>query len=589
MPHILHSYCKQGGRLLAILLVVFIVLPVSAAELPPSVTRGPQPILDSDVEVKPFKYPEIIVDTPTLPVIEEDDPQAPRMEFKSFELLGVVERPDLGITKDIVTRIANDEAFMIAPMKPPYGFTIGMFEHIANTVTYYYRSKGFFLARAYIPEQVVEEGVIKIQVIESFLDRVVFDGNEVYSDEQLAKLFSDQIGQPIFIDSIEQKLFLLNDYPGVEASSIFGPGTKPGSAAMLVKVKDEKRRGFVSFDNYGSVYTGENRLRLHYDFNNTFNSADRISMNLLANFDPEFGVYGDLSYVQPILNTTYRVGGGISYNQFDVGQELADLGISGESVIANVFINKTIIRSRLDNFAANIDLSLKNVTSSVIDTVASEDKLTVFRFDLAYSGIDRWKWPAQHSATASISIGVADFLGSMDSNGDELSGRRGSDGQFAGGDFSKLLLSYTRSQPIFELQTLLFRYRGQYTSDLLVAIEQFSLGGPDTVRAYPVAEALVDNATFLSIEWIAFVSPEVKHTWLNKFQFSVFYDYAKGSKNDPIVNEVPSVTLGGAGFSVQVKPFDVVSARIDYAFPVGGDEPTDNRTLPFYFRIAYDF
>jgi len=149
-------------------------------------------------------------------------------------------------------------------------------------------------------------------------------------------------------------------------------------------------------------------------------------------------------------------------------------------------------------------------------------------------------------------------------------------------------VSYTRSQPIFELQTLLFRYRGQYTSDILTAIEQFSLGGPDTVRAYPVAEALVDEATFVSIEWVAFVSPEVEHTWLNKFQFSVFFDYATGSRNDPLVNEVASVTLAGPGFSLQGKPFDFMTARLDYAFDTG-DEPSDNQTLPFYFRLEYAF
>lgn len=579
---------RRSGQLLAALLMLCLMPSLMAAELPPSVTRGSQPILDSDVEAEPFKYPEVIVDTPALPVIQDDDPNAPRMEFKRFELLGVTERPGLGITKDIVTRIATDEAYMIAPMQEPFGFTIGMFEHIANTVTYFYRGKGFFLARAYIPEQVVQDGVIKIQVIESFLDQVVFDGNKVYSDEQLAALVTDLIGNPIYKDTIEQKLFHMNDYPGLEASAVFGPGAKPGSAAMLVKVKDEKRKGFVSFDNYGSIFTGENRLRLHYDFNNKFNNADRLSLNLLANFSPRNGLYGDLSYVQPVFNPTYRLGGGISYNQFDVGQELADLGITGESLIVNGFMTKNIIRSRLDNLTVGIDLSLKNATSKVIDSVAAEDKLTVFRFDAAYSGIDRWKWPAQHSATASISVGVADFLGSMDSNGNELSGRRGGSGEFAGGDFSKLVLSYTRSQPIFELQTLLFRYRGQYTSDMLVALEQFSLGGPDTVRAYPVAEALVDKATFLSLEWIAFVSPEIEYTWLNKFQFSIFFDYATGSKNDPLVNDIASVTLSGPGFSLQGKPFDVLTARLDFAFDTG-DEPSDNQTLPFYFRLAYEF
>ena len=114
-----YSCCKRGGQLLVALFMLCVLLPLPAAELPPSVTRGSQPILDSDVDVEPMKYPEITIESPALPVLKDEDPRAPRMEFKRFEILGVIERPDLGITKEIVTRIATDEAYMIAPMKPP--------------------------------------------------------------------------------------------------------------------------------------------------------------------------------------------------------------------------------------------------------------------------------------------------------------------------------------------------------------------------------------------------------------------------------------------------------------------------------------
>ena len=581
-----------------------------AAELPPSATRGGgQPILDSDI-AEPFVYQENVLpeqapppsvyqgdvlpeqapeQAPLPTVYQDEDPKAPRMQFRGFDIHGVVERPELGITQKIIETIAENEAFRIAPAEKPFGFTIRMFEQVANTISRYYRQKGFFLARAYIPEQTVNDGIVRIDVIESFLDRVVFDGNVVYSAEQLSEPLKPLLGKPIFKDDIEQALFALDDYPGVQLSSIFGPGSRPGSAAMLVKVRDEASSAFVSYDNYGSIFTGENRLRLHYDFNNLFGQADRFSFNLLATTSPQNGLYGDIAYAQPVFSPKYRVGGGFSYNQFDVGQELADLGITGVSTILNGFISRQFVRSRSDNFSLAADLSLKDATSKVVDSVAAEDKLSVIRLDAVYAGIDRWLSPARHSASLSLSVGLADFLGSMDENGDGLSGRRGGSQQRAGGDFTKLFVSYTRAQPIFELQTLLFRFRAQFTHDLLTAIEQFSLGGPDTVRAYPVAEALVDEAMFGSLEWIAYSSPEIEQTWFNRLQLSVFYDYATGSKNDPLVNEVPEVTMADIGFSVQASPFNVINARIDVAFAAGGDKPSDNQTLPFYFRLEYPF
>jgi len=52
---------------------------------------------------------------------------------------------------------------------------------------------------------------------------------------------------------------------------------------------------------------------------------------------------------------------------------------------------------------------------------------------------------------------------------------------------------------------------------------------------------------------------------------------------------VPDVTLADLGFSVQVSPFKVVNARLDFAIVAGGDEASENQTLPFYFRVEYPF
>ena len=123
---------------------------------------------------------------------------------------------------------------------------------------------------------------------------------------------------------------------------------------------------------------------------------------------------------------------------------------------------------------------------------------------------------------------------------------------------------------------------------LVSSVEQFSLGGPDTVRAYPVAESLVDKALLLSAEWRADASPDIPKNWLNKLQFSIFYDYAKGSLNDPLTNDIASVSLSGLGFGLQVVPFNKVTAKVQVAFDLG-DEPLGSQSLPFYFSLKYDF
>jgi hemolysin activation/secretion protein len=282
------------------------------------------------------------------------------------------------------------------------------------------------------------------------------------------------------------------------------------------------------------------------------------------------------------------VGGSYNANDFDVGGNLTDLGINGKSTILRGFMTRIISRGRRARITTSVDLSLKAAESRVISTLDSQDKLTVLGFSADYAGTSWSGSGAYQQMSTKLSVGLADFLGSMDGNGDGLSGRRGATQDRAGGDFSKLNFDYLRVSRLTEFQSLLLRFSAQTTSDILTSLEQFSLGGPDTVRAYPVAEALVDKAWLVSAEWRADASPEIPQTWLNKLQFSIFYDYAQGTLNDPLVNDIGSVSLAGLGFGVEVQPFNKFNAKLQYASDLG-DEPSENQSLPIYFSLRLDF
>ena len=559
-----------------------------SAGIPDAITPGgAMPQISNEPE--PFVYPTI--ERPAMPVAPsyiDEDPDAPRMLLKGFKIYGVTDHPEHDITLEKIRQLIAAETASMIPAGNQRLFTVAMFENIANAITRYYRSRGYFLARAYVPEQKVKNGIVKLQIVESFLDQVVFDGNELYDDETMEVLFEDLIGKPIYITDIESALYKLNDYPGLTASAVFGPGTQPGSAAIVMRTDETPSYNSISVDNYGSAFTGENRVLFRHTSNNLFGQADLLTFNVMTSFAPANNQYADVLYVQPVFKSLFKVGGGARYNTFKVGEQLEDLNINGESIIVNGFIDYKVKHTKLDQFSLVADLSLKNATSKVVDTVAAKDKLTVVRFDAFYSGIDRWIWTASHEASASISIGLADFLGSMDSSGDGLSGRRGGSGARAGGDFTKINLAYSRLQPTFTLQSLLFRFQAQFSSDLLTSLEQYSLGGPYNVRAYPIAEVLVDNAIFTSFEYILTASHDIKQTWLNRLQLSVYYDYARGDLNDPLVNEPDSATLSGLGIGLQVEPFNKFRARIDFATAMG-DEPSDLQSLPFYFSMEYRF
>ena len=583
------NHCIFETRIIGFLvLAAYSCASVYAADLPAGATPGGAlPNLNDEI-TEPFVYPDPTFAPDKAEEIRAEDIDAPRLQVRGFRINGVKPHEKLGINQESIERLVLSSAKELVAGEASRGFTLSMFESINIAIGRYYREKGFFLARAYIPEQKVEEGIVTINIVEGFIDQIVFSGNDLYSVEQLQDVFDRLKGEAIFLDNVESAAFIANDFPGMSANVLFGPGLEPGSAALQVNVEEETSDAYITFDNYGSTFTGENRLRGNYQLYNVFGQADRIDLNGIYTFDPQNSIYYDFAYQQPLLDNRYLVGGSYNANAFDVGGNLTDLGINGKSTILRGFMTRIISRGRAARITTAVDLSLKLAESKVISTLDSRDKLTVIGFSADYAGTSWSSSRAYQQISAKLSIGLADFFGSMDSTGDGLSGRRGDIQERAGGDFTKLNIDYLRVSRLTEFQSLLLRFSGQTSSDLLTSLEQFSLGGPDTVRAYPVAEALVDKAWLLSAEWQADASPEIPQTWLNKLQFSIFYDYATGKLNDPLTNDISSISLSGLGFGVQVVPFNKFTAKMQYAIDLG-DEPSENQSLPFYFTLQYDF
>jgi hemolysin activation/secretion protein len=143
--------------------------------------------------------------------------------------------------------------------------------------------------------------------------------------------------------------------------------------------------------------------------------------------------------------------------------------------------------------------------------------------------------------------------------------------------------------------------RGEYqwSNDLLVAMEQYSVGGPDNVRAFPPAQQLLDRALFLSAEIIhrmPFVGdkpgPEIfgNRTWGELVQISAFYDHAVGRLNDPLSSE-PSghINFKGAGLQLRLTSPGFIESRLMFAWEVGSDEATNERRPQIWGDLTYRF
>ena len=523
--------------------------------------------------------------------------EGPRVVVRAFELSGAVDREK----QDLM--VSDLEAILAGRVRlqSPDGYTINQLQGIADEITRYYRERGFIIAQAIVPAQEVGNGVVSLRVLEGSLEDVRVEDNNAYKAKVIEGPFRRLRGYPITQGNIERALLDVQNFPGLTVFGTFTQGDELGNTDLIIKVREEDRFNFTpSVDNYGSEFTGEYRAMFDFKFNNLLGVADRLNAYVLQTFQPDNGTYGGLSVELPFGRNSIGFGG--STNQFDVGglEDLTNLGIEGTVDQADLFWNRTFANGRFFGASGRLGLSTKKAVTELPGfvenevSILSEDNLAVASLAFDFFAASR-KGRGFTVGSIEAHAGIPDTFGSMDGSGDGVSSRTGGDGEMAGGSFEKYKFSFQHLRRLGANASLLLRADGQFSDDILVALEQFSVGGPQNVRAYPVAEALVDTGASATIEWIVnapgFADKPTKgnRTWGEIFQVSLFADYAYGELNNPRVGEEPTVDYSGYGLGLQFNVPGKLYARFDLASPIGSRESTNDRDPQYYFRMSYTF
>lgn len=600
---------RHAKRVAGPALAIALLLPPAAGSAPPRIPDAITPGGASPQSLKQLPVPRPAPDVvPVPPAVQRPlgVEEGTRTFVRRFLVGGVIDRPEQGIRKEevlaLVERLRREYQGLNGagegkPTGPARGLTIGQLQEIANAITQYYRRAGFILARAFVPAQEVKKGIVRIEVQEGTLAQVMPQGNKRFSEELMARPFAGLVGEPVTGTHIESALLLLSDYPGLSAYGVFRPGPLPGTTELVLNVDRERLyEGSLNFDNYGTRFTGDNRVVLNLSLNNPLGAADRLTTSLIQSFSPRKSLYGSVRYEVPIYDGRHSLGVGYSRNAYDVGSEFADLGLEGESWVGNVSLTRNFLRGRNRNLFGTLEFQHKKAETSARGTTVTDDELSVIGLELSVDGIIP-RWSTIQAMTLRYDHGLEGVLGAMDADQDRRppSSRIDSNGEFVGGDFDKLTLAYARVQNLTKHQSLLFRLNGQYSPDPLVSVEQFVIGGPTSVRAYPRSEYLMDYGVFGSLEWsidapgITGQPFAVGRTWGDVLRLSLFVDYAAGELNDALLNETDSVDIAGAGVGIHLNLPGRISAKLEAARTLGTDKPSDGDRTRYWVDLRYSF
>jgi len=454
---------------------------------------------------------------------------------------------------------------------------------LTDQITMVYQEKGYILARAYLPEQEITEGRLKIAIAEGRLGKINVTGKTGYHDRVIKRYFGTQEKLGVIKESaLEKGLVLSNQIPKVKTDIVLKEGEKPGEVDMAVNVKDDTFLTFgldggIDYNNFGSKYTSENR------YGATANIYDHIWGSELK----LRGVAGDSVEDSALVTADWRV----PLNRYGtrmeahyitanylIGEGLEFMGLGGDTEIYGLRFAHPLITRKNTRFEISGGYQYKHVQNEITGELRL-DKSHTWHMGFNFDNLDRY---------LGKNIVFFDYRRGWLEPQEEYSWSDTS----ASSSFSVFKLDLARIQKVYGYTSLLARASGQYSSHNLVSSEQMVAGGYGSVRGHEPASEIGDAGYQLTAELMMpppFVSDKKMfgQRVTQMIQLAGFYDFAQVYINDPQPGYLHTQTLAGTGFGLRVFYKDRFVFKYDCGFPVNKHDGKED--VIHYFLASVNF
>lgn len=377
-----------------------------------------------------------------------------------------------------------------------------------------YRNAGYTV-QAIVPPQKIANGIVRIVITEAKLGKVTVDtpnGPVRFSTARAAEYvtYANTPGKPLNTRDLERSLIILNEIPGVSVKSALEQGSNDGETDVrlaLSPAKDQwNARGEIN--NYGSRTTGANQAVAGFNYLNPTGIGDSVGLNAIAS---EGSQYVQGNYFIPVHPSGLRAGISATYLNYKNVSNYASNGGTGDAWTTGLVAAYPLIRARGSNLNLSLNYDIKSYNNKLmaINVVQSSYNIKNLSAGLSGNHLDDFLGGGVTAGSVTVTSGYLDIINRGPAN---------NYGIFTPSSFTKASFNVSRNQQASAdgKTTLYFAASGQLASNDLNSAEQFYLGGPYAVRAYPVAQSPGSQGGLATIE--------LRHQFPQKMMASIFFD-----------------------------------------------------------------
>jgi hemolysin activation/secretion protein len=504
---------------------------------------------------------------PPTPRVETDKPATgaaapsggPKFEIRKFDVEGVTLVPQARIDREVAPYTGQGRDFSDV-------------QKALEALEKMFLDLGYGSVQVLLPEQELDQGVVKFKVIEPKVGQVTIEGNKAYSDTNIrASLPSLKEGTAPNSNEIAANLRLANENPGKSTTVLLRAGANDGEVDAVVRVAEEKVTRFnFTLDNTGAGGSGQYRVGLGMQSSNVFGrdhvfAAQAITSpderNHFQGYSRDVAIFG-MQYRIPI----YRLGGAVDltagYSNVNSGVVQNIFNVSGRGDVAGVRYSQNLpkwgnLESKLiwswDHRAYRNNVTPVNGGEQIIPNI------TVHPMSLTYTGTHRGQ---THETSGYVSYSQNIPGGHAGGSADFEASRPG-----ARPAYTLWRYGITHLRSFAGDWQVRLNLAGQFTKDRLVAGEQFGLGGANSIRGFAERQFANDYGVSANLElYTPDLAPLLKLDSAHKVRLLAFHDAGHVVRNEPLRNDTARTTAKGSGLGLRYTHGNNLSIRLDAAF-----------------------
>lgn len=435
------------------------------------------------------------------------------------------------------------------------------------------RAEGYVLATAWIPEQRLVGGMLRVRIEEGRIDAVRVEGSDDPAIRRQLQRLAD--GRPVTLAALQREVLLADDLPGVWIRTT--RFEREGERRILVV--DARRNDFggsVIASTDGTKPLGPFRARIELDANGLISPRDRVDLSFSSTpFEPEELAFFSARYSVVINDSGTTVGAFGSYSRTEPGAYLANRELVGEAIHGGIRIRHPLLRAQKRSLWLEASAELQDLAQDSFGQPARHDRIALVR--LGFYGFGPLAG-GNLQGRATVSQGIPTFGATP--TGSPLASRLD-----AAPDFTTLGWWLNWRRGIAPRVSLQLSSVGQLSTAPLLIGENFALGGTQFLRGYDFAQAVGDQG----VAGLA----ELRYDWpralgaVRNVQLYAFADAGTAS-NLAAGRGGGTLASSGAGFRTDItRDLDL---DFEVAVPLTEDRyDTDDKTPRINVRVSQSF